>query len=62
VVCRGLGVDSVAYTAGYIAAWGDGEDAITAIKASATRIQQTAKRILAQVEEHSSSHAAAIAA
>ena len=44
VVCRCLGLDTGAYTFGYVAIWaGGGEQAVAGIKASCTRIQQTAE-------------------
>jgi antirestriction protein ArdC len=47
VVCDGLGLDSSAYSFGYVAGWaGGGDEAAKAITASGTRIQQAAKQIL----------------
>jgi hypothetical protein len=46
-VCASLGIASDGYSFGYCATWaGGGDQAIDAIKASATRIQQTAGAIL----------------
>jgi antirestriction protein ArdC len=47
MVCADLGVDSGDYTFGYVATWaGGGDEAITALKASAQRIQRAAAQIL----------------
>jgi antirestriction protein ArdC len=47
VVCQRLGVDSGAYSFGYVAVWaGGGEQAIAGIKASCGRIQRASARIL----------------
>ena len=47
VVCRSLGLDSGAYSFGYVATWaGGGEQALAGIKASGGRIQQAAAVIL----------------
>ena len=47
VVCQCLGLDSGAYSFGYVAAWaGGGDEAIAGIRASCGRIQQAAARIL----------------
>ena len=47
VVCRALGIDSGAYSFGYVAGWARGEEgAIKALKASAGRIHDAAKKIL----------------
>ena len=47
-MCRRLGLDTGAYTFGYVATWaGGGERAVAGIKASCTRIQETAATILA---------------
>ena len=51
VVCQRLGVDSGAYSFGYVAAWaGGGEEATSGIKASCERIQQASARILRAFE------------
>ncbi len=47
IVCAGLGLDSSAYSFGYVATWmGGGEEAQRAISESAQRIQRAARRIL----------------
>jgi len=47
IVCDGLGIQSDAWSFGYVASWsGGGDVAIVAIKAAATRIQRTANCIL----------------
>ena len=52
VVCRAMGLDTSDYSFGYVAGWArDGEDAIKALKASAARIHDAAKTILASVTE-----------
>jgi N-terminal domain of anti-restriction factor ArdC/IrrE N-terminal-like domain len=51
VVCRSLGVDTAAYSFGYVASWaGDGERAVAGIKASGSRIQGAAAAILDRLE------------
>src|SRR6266851_8752321 len=51
VVCDDLGLDSSAYSFGYIATWaGGGEDADRAISASAQRINKAARTILEHLE------------
>src|SRR4029077_21024295 len=51
VVCNDLGLDSSAYSFGYIATWaGGGEDADKAISASAQRINRAARSILRQLD------------
>ncbi|HLG91952.1 MAG TPA: ImmA/IrrE family metallo-endopeptidase, partial [Acidimicrobiales bacterium] len=51
VVCQVLGVDSGAYSFGYVASWaGGGDEAVRAIKASCQRIQQAAQAILSARE------------
>jgi antirestriction protein ArdC len=51
VVCQRLGVDSGAYSFGYVAVWaGGGEEAIAGIRASCGRIQHASARILQAVE------------
>ncbi len=50
VVCQRLGLDTGAYTFGYVAAWaGGGAEALAALKASCTNIQRTAQAILDQL-------------
>lgn len=62
VVCQRLGLDTGAYSFGYLATWaGGGEEAVAGIKASGARIQQAAAAILARLEGDQSG-AAAIAA
>jgi antirestriction protein ArdC len=47
IVCRSIGIDSAAYSFGYVAHWsGGGPEAISAIKSSGGRIQATAEDIL----------------
>ena len=47
VVCESLGVDSGAYTFGYVTSWaGSGDEAIAGIKQSAARIQKAAATII----------------
>jgi antirestriction protein ArdC len=47
IVCADLGLDSSAYSLGYVATWaGGGDEAIKAITASANRIQFAAKAIV----------------
>jgi len=51
VVCDDLGLDSSAYSFGYIATWaGSGEDADKAICASAQRINKAAQTILEELD------------
>ena len=51
VVCDDLGLDSSAYSFGYIATWaGAGDNADKAISASAQRIGKAARTILEQLE------------
>jgi len=51
VVCDDLGVDSSAYSFGYIATWaGSSDDAAKAISASAQRINRAARTILERLE------------
>ena len=51
VVCDDLGLDSSAYSFGYIATWaGDGDEADKAIIASAQRINKAARIILEGLE------------
>jgi antirestriction protein ArdC len=51
VVCDDLGLDSSAYSFGYIASWaGGGDNADKAISASAQRINKAARHILEQLE------------
>lgn len=52
VVCAALGVETDDYSFGYVTRWaGGGDNAITGIKESAVRIQQTADRILEALED-----------
>ncbi len=54
VVCGALGIDSGAYSFGYVAAWaGGGAQALSGIRSSCARIQRTSSSILACLEEHS---------
>jgi len=56
IVCDGLGIQSDAWSFGYVASWsGGGDEAIAAIKAAATRIQRTADRILTALQLESDS-------
>jgi len=51
IVCDGLGIQSDAWSFGYVASWsGGGDVAIVAIKAAATRIQRTANCILSALQ------------
>jgi antirestriction protein ArdC len=51
VVCDGVGLDSSAYTFGYVATWaGSGDNADKAICASAKRINQAAHTILEELD------------
>jgi antirestriction protein ArdC len=51
IVCRALGIDSRAYSFGYVAIWaGGGEQAIAGIKASCERIHKSAATILRAFE------------
>ena len=51
VVCRVLGIDSGNYSFGYVATWaGDGDQAVSGIKASGGRIQWSAAFILRAFE------------
>ncbi len=51
LVCQRLGMDTGAYTFGYVAAWaGGGEEAISAVKASGSKIQSTAEVIVDRLE------------
>jgi antirestriction protein ArdC len=59
VVCRALGLDSGAYSFGYVASWaGGGEQAVAGIRASCGRIQQAASAILGSFESEEESDAA----
>lgn len=50
VVCRALGIESGAYSFGYVTVWaGGGTDAITAIRTAGARILRTADEILTAV-------------
>jgi hypothetical protein len=47
IVCAALGIDSGDYSFGYVAGWsGGGDEAVTRIKESGSRIQTTADRII----------------
>jgi len=47
LVCQHLGLDTGAYTFGYVATWaGGGDEALAAIKATGTNIQRTAHAML----------------
>jgi antirestriction protein ArdC len=47
VICQALGLDTGAYSFGYVTTWaGDGVQAIRAIRSSGTRIQKTADTVL----------------
>jgi antirestriction protein ArdC len=60
VVCDDLGLDSSAYSFGYIATWaGGGDDADKAISASAQRINKAARTILDAIEGEQPVEAAA---
>jgi antirestriction protein ArdC len=51
VVCSCLGLDTSSYSFGYVASWaGGGEQAVTGIKASCSRIQEAAALILDALE------------
>ncbi|MCL6633768.1 MAG: ArdC family protein [Alicyclobacillus herbarius] len=50
VVAHALGLDTSDYSFGYIAGW-SGKEAVNALKACGTRIQQAADRILRALEE-----------
>lgn len=50
VVCDDLGIDSSAYSFGYIATWTGGDDTDRAISASAQRISKAACSILEELE------------
>jgi hypothetical protein len=50
VVAHALGLDTSDYSFGYIAGW-SGKEALNALKACGTRIQQAADRILKALEE-----------
>lgn len=59
VVCRVLGLDSGAYSFGYVASWaGGGDQAVAGIRASCGRIQQAAAVILGSFESEEESDAA----
>jgi hypothetical protein len=59
VVCQVLGLDSGAYSFGYVASWaGGGEQAVAGIRASCGRIQQAASAILGSFESEEESDAA----
>jgi len=52
IVCDVLGIDTGAWSFGYVATWSGGRDqAIAAIKAAGARIQRTADRILSALED-----------
>jgi len=52
VVCQSLGLETGAYSFGYVATWaGGGEQAVRSIKACCERVQATATRIVRDVEE-----------
>jgi hypothetical protein len=50
-VLHAFGVDSGEYSFGYLAGWGNGEDAVKAIQSSGERIRKAAHRIIAWLEE-----------
>jgi hypothetical protein len=51
VVCRGIGLDTGAYSFGYVATWaGGGSEAIAGIKGSCDRIQKASAFILTAVQ------------
>jgi hypothetical protein len=51
MVCAACGIDSSDYSFGYVATWsGGGDEAIAAIKAVGTRIQQVANELLGLLE------------
>lgn len=63
VVCNRLGLDTDAYSFGYVAGWaGGGEQAIAAIKLAAGRIQHTAAEILTIAEERDDIQVSPVAA
>jgi hypothetical protein len=52
MVCQDLGLDTGAYSFGYVATWaGGGEQAVVGIKASCLRIQRAATFILSAIEQ-----------
>ena len=61
VVCASLGLDTSAYSFGYVAGWqhGDAAKAREAIKASGNRIQRGAAQILTALEKTSERELAA---
>lgn len=51
MVCAACGIDSSDYSFGYVATWsGGGDEAIAAIKAVGTRIQQVTNELLGLLE------------
>ena len=63
VVCSGLGLETDAYSFGYVAAWsGGGDEAITAIRTAGARIQKAAQTVLDGVEAAEAAPPAAVAA
>jgi hypothetical protein len=60
IVCSNLGIDSSDYSFGYVATWAGGADeAIANIKASGSRIQSAADRILGAVDSTDNAERAA---
>jgi antirestriction protein ArdC len=50
VICHRLGIDTSDYSFGYLAGWGNGEEANAKIKASGERIQKASNEILDAIE------------
>jgi antirestriction protein ArdC len=62
VVCRGLGMETDAYSFGYVATWaGGGAEAIAGIRSSCAAIQRTASFILASLETEGDGALSAVA-
>jgi antirestriction protein ArdC len=62
VVCRGLDIQTDAYSFGYVAAWaGGGDAAIAGIRSSCAAIQRTATFVLASLETGGDSPVSAVA-
>lgn len=54
VVLDAFRLDTSGYSFGYIASWGEGDEAIKAVRSSGQRIQSAANRIIDFVESESS--------
>ena len=60
IVLQHFGLDSSGYSFGYIATWQENEDALDTLKASGSRIQKTANRIIEFLSQQEESEAESI--